>query len=466
MSTVTEPDRRLRREARPVGVLRLDALWERSVADYPDRVAVSCHGWETTYRELNQLANRLAAKLCAAGLGRGDYVGIALPRSVNVYVAMLAVLKTGAAYVPLDPEFPADRITYILDDCHARALITTSSLSERFEAFEGMRLTLDGDFPEFGTLSSLDVTCEGMPEDVCYVIYTSGTTGRPKGVQIEHRSASHLVLAEAELFKVRPDDRVYQGFSVAFDASVEEIWLAFQAGATLVVGTREMVEAGPVLGRLLTEAGVTVFSTVPTLLSMLEDDLPTVRLLILGGEVCPPDLVERWAVPGRRMVNTYGPTEATVIATFADCQPGQPVTIGHPVPGYSIHLLNDQLQPSLPGEPGEICIGGPGVVRGYIGLPELTRSKFIDNPVRGLNDPSPRLYRSGDLGRINAHGDIEYLGRIDSQVKLRGFRIELSEIESVLRRIPRCTLPRSRCERMNRDCRASSRMWCRMTARK
>ena len=223
---------------------------------------------------------------------------------VNVYVAMLAVLKTGAAYVPLDPEFPADRITYILDDCHARTLITTSSLSERFEGFEGVRLTLDGDFPEFGTLSSLDVTCEGTPEDVCYVIYTSGTTGRPKGVQIEHRSVSHLVLAEAELFEIQPEDRVYQGFSVAFDASVEEIWLAFQAGATLVVGTREMVEAGPALGKMLTDAAVTVFSTVPTLLSMLEDDLPTVRLLILGGEACPPDLSNagpfpagEWSIP-------------------------------------------------------------------------------------------------------------------------------------------------------------------------
>ena len=161
-------------------------------------------------------------------------------------------------------------------------------------------------------------------------------------MQIEHRNACHLVRAEAEIFGVGPDDRVFQGFSIAFDASVEEVWLAFDSGAALVVGTKEMVQSGPALAGVLTEAGVTVFSTVPTLLAMIEGDLPTVRLLILGGEPCPQDLVKRWCRPGRRMVNTYGPTEATVIATFADCDPARPVTIGRPVPGYSVHLLDEQ----------------------------------------------------------------------------------------------------------------------------
>ncbi|MCA1684704.1 MAG: AMP-binding protein, partial [Planctomycetia bacterium] len=227
-------------------------------------------------------------------------------------------------------------------------------------------------------------------------------------------------------------DRVFQGFSIAFDASVEEVWLALFSGAALVVGTKEMVQSGPSLAGVLTGAGVTVFSTVPTLLSLLQGDLPGVRLLILGGEQCPHDLVRRWSRPGRRVVNTYGPTEATVIATYADCEPGRPVTIGRPVPGYTVRLLDDGLRPVPPGEPGEICIGGPGVARGYLGMPALTREKFVADPSAPTADAGSRLYRSGDLGRFNEDGDIEFLGRIDSQVKLRGFRIELSEVESVL----------------------------------
>src|SRR6266704_4041321 len=170
------------------------------------------------------------------------------------------------------------------------------------------------------------------PRDLCYIIYTSGSTGHPKGVMIEHRSACHLVCAEGRIYGVRPDDRVYQGASLSFDLSVEEIWLAFHAGAALVAATPEMARSGPDLSRLLTECGVTVLSTVPTLLSMLAEDVPTLRLLILGGEVCPDRLVERWARPGRRIVNTYGPTEATVIATYADLSPGKPVMIGRAVP--------------------------------------------------------------------------------------------------------------------------------------
>ena len=207
----------------------------------------------------------------------------------------------------------------------------------------------------------------------------------------------------------------------------------FFAGATLVAGTREMVHSGPLLSRLLTEAGVTVFSTVPTQLAMMSDDVPGVRLLIVGGEACPADLVNRWARAGRRMVNTYGPTEATVIATYGDLRPGEPVTIGRPVPNYLVCILNEQFQPLPAGEAGELCIGGLGLARGYVGRPELTRERFIANPL-GANPP--RLYRTGDLARFNAVGEIEFLGRVDSQVKLRGYRVELSEIESVLLACP------------------------------
>jgi amino acid adenylation domain-containing protein len=240
------------------------------------------------------------------------------------------------------------------------------------------------------------------------------------------------VRVEGKLFQVEPGDRVYQGFSLAFDASVEEIWLALYAGATLVAGTREMVRGGAALSRMLTTAGVTVLSCVPTLLAMMDEDVPTVRLLILGGEACPPNLVKRWWRPDRRVCNTYGPTEATVIATCAECHPDKPVTIGRPVPNYLACILDEQLRPAPAGTAGELCLGGPGLARGYLGQPGLTREKFISfAPEDG---PAQRLYRTGDLARWTADGQLEFLGRIDTQVKIRGFRVELGEIEAVLYR--------------------------------
>jgi hypothetical protein len=254
-------------------------------------------------------------------------------------------------------------------------------------------------------------------------------------VEIEHRSACHLVRAEGKLFQVQSSDRVYQGFSVAFDASVEEVWLAFFAGATLVAGTKEMVRSGAALSRMLADAGVTVLSCVPTLLAMMDEDVPTVRLLILGGETCPPDLVKRWWRPGRRVFNTYGPTEATVIATCAECHPEEPVTIGQPVPNYLACILDEQLRPVPAGVAGELCLGGVGLARGYLGRPELTQEKFIS--IASDEGPAQRLYRTGDLTRWTADGSkLEFLGRIDTQVKIRGFRVELAEIESVLRECP------------------------------
>ncbi len=417
----------------------LHELFEKAASRFPDRPAVSSRGVERSYHDLDVASNRLAHWLRARGVGRGDRVAIMLPRSTEVYVTLLAILKTGAAYVPLDPDYPSDRVQYILDDCQAKALITEASQSPELPGFGGEIVALDTIANELLLESGepLDAGETGViPDDVCYIIYTSGSTGRPKGVQIEHRSVCHLIRAESEIFGVKADDRVYQGFSIAFDASVEEVWLAFFSGATLVVGTREFIQAGPQVGRLLTGAGVTVFSTVPTLLSLIEDDLPTVRLLILGGEQCPQDLLTRWCNPDRRLVNTYGPTEATVIATYSECDPERPVSIGRAVPGYRIYLLDENMQAVPAGTPGEIHIGGPGLARGYVGKPEMTREKFVENPFLGGDDPWPRLYKSGDLGRLNAFDEIEFVGRIDSQVKLRGFRIELTEIEAVLLETP------------------------------
>ena len=413
----------------------LHHLFEAQADERPNAIALACGTGRLTYNELEQAANQLARHLRVGGAGRGAFVALLLPRSMEIHLALLAILKAGAAYVPLDAEYPADRVGYILGDCQVHTLVTTSALAVKAQGFSGKVVLLDTQWATIAMQPAERLTPAEIATthtDLAYVVYTSGSTGRPKGVMLEHRSACHLVRAEGQLFGVGPDDRVYQGFSIAFDASVEEVWLAFFAGATLVVGTAEMIHAGPALARLLTEAQVTVLSCVPTLLAMLEEDAPTVRLLILGGEACPQDLVSRWCRPGRRMVNTYGPTEATVIATFAECDPQKPITIGRPLPNYSAFILDPEMQPVPAGEAGELHLGGIGLARGYVGRPELTAEKFVVSSCAQNGESAPRLYKTGDLVRFNAQGEIEFLGRIDAQVKIRGFRVELSEIESVL----------------------------------
>ena len=315
----------------------LHVIFETQADQRPEAVAVVFGREQTTYAELESRANRLARHLRGRGVGRRSVVAMMLPRAIEAYSTLLGILKTGAAYVPIDPEYPADRVAYILEDSDAEALVTTLDLASRHRAFGGAVVRVDADRDAIAAESPARLRSEEAGvggRDLCYVIYTSGSMGRPKGVMIEHRSACHLVRAEGRIFGVRPEDRVYQGSSLSFDLSVEEVWLAFHAGATLVAATPEMAHAGPDLSQLLTECGVTVLSSVPTLLAMLKEDVPTLRLLILGGEACPDRVVARWARPGRRVVNTYGPTETTVIATYTDLSPDKPVTIGRAVPGY------------------------------------------------------------------------------------------------------------------------------------
>jgi non-ribosomal peptide synthetase-like protein len=413
----------------------LHKIFETQAEERPDAVAVLLDGNKTSYAELEQQANRLARYLRLQGIQGGSLVAVLLPRSVDMYAAILSILKIGAAYVPLDPEYPIDRISYILKDSGAGALVTTGDLADRHNSFGGMVIRMDTDRHAINS-KSVERLPQGevqvRTEDLCYVIYTSGSTGRPKGVQIEHRSACNLVLGEGKIFQVMPEDRVCQAASISFDLSVEEIWLAFHAGATLVTSTQRMAQTGPDFAGFLIDNGVTVLSCVPTLLSMLEDDVPTLRLIILGGEQCPDWLVARWALSSRRLVNTYGPTEATVIATYADLNPGKQVTIGSAAPGYCIYVLDDSLHQVPLGTVGQICIGGIGIARGYVGLAKETNERFVPDPFAPSDYPHARMYLTGDLGRFNEEGYLEFIGRADGQVKLRGFRIELTEIESVL----------------------------------
>ena len=272
-------------------------------------------------------------------------------------------------------------------------------------------------------LSSEETGVSG--ENICYVLYTSGTTGRPKGVVALHRNVVHFVKAFNAVCKTTPEDRIYQGFALGFDGSVEEIWMAFSNGAALVSGTKCTPRFGNDLARFLTRQGVTYFSTVPTMLSTITDPVPTLRQLVVSGEACPPELVNRWAGQDLLMLNVYGPTEATVNTTAAVCKAGKPVTIGKPLDGYRLSILDPEGRPVEDGEEGELYIAGVTLSQGYLKQPELTQRAFIQ---RG----GERLYRTGDLVRRNEDGEIEFFGRIDNQVKIRGFRVELSEIESVL----------------------------------
>jgi non-ribosomal peptide synthetase-like protein len=420
---------------------RLELLFERRCADLAaagldTHPAVDTGDEVLSYADLDARANRLARHLLACGVQPGDRVGLLLERSVRTYVAMLAVLKARAAYVPLDPAFPDDRIAYIVGDAGVRQVVTTSALAHRVELDGVGRVRLDDDAPAIdrrpgGRLGDSDVGRGG--DDLCYIIYTSGSTGRPKGVAIDHPSICNFVEVAAETYGIRRDDRVYQGMTIAFDFSVEEIWVPLLCGATLVPATGTTSLVGDELHAFLCDRGVTALCCVPTLLATLDDDVPGLRFLLVSGEACPQELVARWHRPDRRFLNVYGPTEATVTATWTPLHPDEPVTIGEPLPTYAVVVLDPDEPRALPrGASGEIGIAGIGLARGYVNRDDLTRRAFIDDFLGIAGNASGRIYRTGDLGRVTDAGQVEYLGRIDTQVKVRGYRIELTEIESVL----------------------------------
>ena len=416
----------------------LHEVFEAQAATTPDATAIVCGDVRWTYAELDRATNSLARRLRALGAGPGQFVAIYFERSELPIIAILACHKSGAAYVPIDPTYPGERIQHIAAELGLLLCLTETPLAAKAHRFfAGTRaLVLDAEWPEIQVCADSPVTRaeSGLsPADLAYVIYTSGTTGRPKGVMAEHRHVTRFVDAFNAVCGTNGDDRVYQGFSLSFDGSVEEIWIAFSNGSTLVVPTRDAPRFGSELGQYLTEQAVTYFSTVPTMLATLTDNVPTLRTVVLSGEVCPRELVDRWARPGLRLLNVYGPTEATVNTTVAECRPGRPVTIGRPLCGYGIHIVDDKLQPVPPGTKGELLISGPTLARGYINQPVLTDERFLTT---GQIDGADRFYRTGDLVRLTAEGELEFFGRIDTQVKIRGYRVELSEIESVLRDDP------------------------------
>jgi len=385
---------------------RLNHLLQDACARFAESDAVITDSGVLSYAELDRRANQVARHLIATGIKPGDRIGLLFDKSAETYVAMLAVMKANAAYVPLDASFPVDRIRYIVADAEISAIVSMGSFEERLAPLDVLRVYLDKDKRTIDAEATGPVTGIAPTYDpLCYIIYTSGTTGNPKGVAIAHASICNFVRVAAELYGYQPGDRVYQGMTIAFDFSIEEIWVPLMAGATLVPSRPGSSLIGEELAEFLRERRVTVMACCPTLLATIEQDLPLLRILLVGGEACPQNLVARWYRPGRRILNSYGPTEATVTATLTELEPNRPVTIGIPLPTYSIVILDPAEERALaPGELGEIGIAGVGLAIGYMNRDELTMKKFIRDFLNIQNNPTSRIYRTGDLGRIDDNG--------------------------------------------------------------
>ena len=413
-------------------------LFEIQAERAPEAVAAVFGPARLTYRELNRRVNQLAHHLRGLGVGPEVLVALCTERSLEALIGLLAVLKAGGAYVPIDPTYPRERVAFMMEDAGASVLLTQTRLLASLPPHRARVVLLDGESDAIAGSCDEDPPPTAGPDHLAYVIYTSGSTGRPKGALLTHRGLTNLARALIEQFDVGPASRVLQLASLSFDASVWEIVMALVPGATLVMGTRAELMPGPELLELLRSEGVTMALFPPAALAALpegaEASLPALRTLIGGGEACPAELVARWA-PGRRFFNAYGPTEATVISSVAECAgDGALPPIGKPIANARGFVLDAEMRPVPDGEPGELYIGGVGLARGYLGRPDLTATRFVPDPFGPT--PGARLYRTGDLVRHLPGGDLVFLGRIDHQVKIRGYRIELGEIEAALGRHP------------------------------
>jgi amino acid adenylation domain-containing protein len=416
----------------------LHALVEAQVDRTPDAVAVVSEAGEITYRELEARANRIAHRLRKLGAGPGALVGLCVDRSIGLVAALLGVLKSGAAYLPIDSFYPRDRIAFMLDDARVSVLLAERRLLGDLPAVEVPVVVLDAD-PSIDGESASRSGGAASPEDLAYVIYTSGSTGRPKGAMIHHRAIVNHVLWMRSRWPLGAGDAVLQNSSASFDASVWEIWNPLAGGARVVIGSPGAYADPAYLVRSMIDHRVTHALIVPSVLELVAREpgferCSSLRCLYPGGEALSRALVESvWNRLDVELVNLYGPTETTINATSHAAERGQGpfspiVPIGRPIANHRAYVLDAELRPVPVGVPGELHLGGAGVGRGYLRRPELTEERFIPDPFV----PGGRLYKTGDVCRYRADGVIEYIGRNDHQVKVRGFRIELGEIEAAL----------------------------------
>jgi amino acid adenylation domain-containing protein len=401
----------------------------------PDAPAVTFEGTTLTYRELDRRATALAGRLRGLGVERGTLVGLYVGRSLDMLVALLGVLKAGGAYVPLDPAYPEDRLRFMLTDGRVRVLVTQPALRSQLPQHEATVVVLEADGLE---ASATEPLAQVRPADLAYVIYTSGSTGRPKGVQIPHGAVVNFLHAMGREPGLAASDVLLSVTTLSFDIAVLELLLPLVVGARVEIVSSEVAADGFLLAEALRASGATVMQATPATWRMLVEagwpGQPGLRMLC-GGEALPRSLAEELLARGGELWNLYGPTETTVWSTIARVQAGDdPVSIGRPIANTRIYLLDRRGQPVPIGVPGELCIGGAGVAHGYLNRPELTAERFVED--RWGGQPGARLYRTGDLARYRADGRLEYLGRLDHQVKIRGHRVETGEIEAILRQDP------------------------------
>ncbi|MFI5562683.1 amino acid adenylation domain-containing protein [Amycolatopsis japonica] len=405
------------------------ALFEATAAVLPDRPAVAMDSTTLTYAELNGEANRLARRLVAHGVGPERLVALAMPRSIEFVIAILAVHKAGAAYVPVDPDYPEERKRQMLDDAAAHCLlclpgqdVTGAPVILSVAREPGREEPNLGDEDRIGPL---------RPGHPAYVIYTSGSTGRPKGVLVTHRGIPNLADDYVRRQELGPDSRLLAFASPSFDAAVAEFWPIWQAGGCLVLASAPDLVPGEPLSRLVRDQRITHVTLPPSALAPLEEagGLPAGLTLLVAGEACPAPVAKRWAVD-RVMINAYGPTETTVAVTASEPLTGEETPpIGRPITGVRTYVLDDRLRPVEDGDVGELYAVGPGLARGYLRRAAATAERFLPDPFGG---PGGRMYRTGDRVRTRPDGQYVFVGRVDDQLKVRGHRIEPGEVEAAL----------------------------------
>ncbi|BAY78555.1 amino acid adenylation domain-containing protein [Nostoc linckia NIES-25] len=403
-------------------------LFEEQVERTPDAVAVVFDNQQLTYHQLNCRANQLAHYLGSLGVKPDTLVGICVERSLEMAIGLLGILKAGGAYLPLDPEYPTERLRFMLEDAQVSVLLTQQQLINKLPPNQAKVVCLDETWSEIAQNNQDNPSSRVRAFHLANLIYTSGSTGRPKGVMVEHQGLCNLAQAQKRTFGLTCSSRVLQFASFSFDASISEILMALFSGATLYLGSKDSLLPGEPLIKQLRKHCITHITLPPSALAVMPvEELPALQTIIVAGEASSAELIKQWSV-GRNFFNAYGPTEASVCATIAKCTlEDEKISIGQAIANTQVYILDENLQPVPIGVPGELHIGGVGLARGYLNRPELTQEKFISNPFG-----SGRLYKTGDLARYFPNGNIEYLGRIDNQVKIRGFRIELGEIETAL----------------------------------
>lgn len=410
----------------------IHALIENIANKFPDKEAIRFNGQSTSYRQMNETANQMAGVLLSYNIERGDTIGLSVDRSHNMLIALLAILKTGAAYIPLDPAYPDHRINLMLEDAGAKLLLTSKRYKDRFSsATEEVLLEEVMEKANNFPVNDLHKAING--NDLAYMIYTSGSTGKPKGVMLEHHNLVNFLYSMMRVPVIEENDRLLAVTTISFDIAALELFLPLVIGATVIIADAATVRDGRLLLDVIHEQNVTVMQATPVTWKMMlaagwEEKIG--MKMLCGGEALAPELAEKLLPLGSSLFNFYGPTETTIWSTVAEIKNATNITIGKPVGNTQVYILDEQKNNLAAGEAGEIYIGGDGVARGYNNLPAVTAEKFVADPFATI--AGRKMYRTGDLGQWTEDGNIRFMGRMDQQIKIRGYRIEPGEIESAL----------------------------------